>query len=58
MNSSDCRPDLATRPNGGKLCKPYHLEEGEVVTRFHFSLSDSSDSFTEMEAFAARKGVW
>ncbi len=32
VNDSDCCRH--SRADGGKFCKPYHLEEGEVVTRF------------------------
>ena len=31
---SDRGSDAFGQPNCGKLFKPYHLEEGEVVTRF------------------------
>jgi len=31
---SDCCWDALGRPSDGKLFKPHHLEEGEVVTRF------------------------
>jgi hypothetical protein len=31
---SDCGSDAFGRPCCGKLFKPHHLEEGEVVTRF------------------------
>ena len=34
VNSSDCDSDAFGRLNYGKLFKPHHLEEGEVVTRF------------------------
>ena len=33
VNSSECRARRSCLL-GAKLCKPYHLEEGEVVTRF------------------------
>ena len=31
---SDCGLDAFGQPGCGKLFKPHHLEEGEVVTRF------------------------
>ena len=34
VKSSDCGDVPATGRRRGKLSKPYHLEEGEVVTRF------------------------
>ena len=34
VNSSDCGSDAFGRLSCGKLFKPHHLEEGEVVTRF------------------------
>ena len=31
---SDCHREAFGQPSSGKLFKPHHLEEGEVVTRF------------------------